>query len=285
MVNTENAEFQIVQALKLSRSKRAALGEIFIEGTESVKMAVRAGLEITRFIIAASKARPPLYDSAPGPGLSRWARELIRASPGVRTLEMADALYKKLCDRADPPELLVTARKKTLNLADLNLGAEPFILLFDRPSDRGNLGSAIRSFNSFGGDALFILGHGVDPWDPKVIRASLGSIFFTPVVLLRSNGELDGFIAEQKKLNAMRVWGTDSGGAVSLSQAPLKRPLLLAIGNEARGISAALKRLCDGIISIPLMGDVNSLNAACAASVCMWELYRRSGAGPGEPEP
>ncbi|MDR3148123.1 MAG: RNA methyltransferase, partial [Treponema sp.] len=75
----------------------------------------------------------------------------------------------------------------------------------------------------------------------------------------------------------LRVWGTDSGGSIPLSQAPLERPLLLVIGNEAKGMSAALTRICDGIISIPLSGAVNSLNAACAASVCMWELYRRSG--------
>ncbi|MDR0668748.1 MAG: RNA methyltransferase [Treponema sp.] len=274
MIHTEDAEFQIVQALKCSRTKRAALGEIFIEGTESVKMAVKAGLEITRIVTAASKFRSPVH--APPAGLSQWARDLIRTKPGARLLEMADGLYKNLCDRQEPPELLVTARRRTRALADLKLGANPFILLFDRPSDMGNLGSVIRSFNSFGGDALFILGHGVDPWDPKVIRASLGSVFFTPVLSLRSNGELDGFIAEQKKLNALRVWGTDSGGAVPLSRAPLERPLLLVIGNEARGMSAALKQICDGIINIPLVGNVNSLNVACAASVCMWELYRRS---------
>ncbi|MDR2136422.1 MAG: RNA methyltransferase [Treponema sp.] len=281
MINAENAEFQIVQALRLSRTKRAALGEVFIEGTESVKMAVRAGLEITRIIIPASRARATACGSGSRAGLSQWACDLIRA--GARVLEMADGLYAKLCERRDLPEILVTAKRTTLTLADLNLGAKPFVLLFDRPSDMGNLGSVIRSFNSFGGDALLILGHGVDPWDPKVIRASLGSVFFTPVVPLRSNGELGGFIAEQKKLNAMRVWGTDSGGAIPLSQAPLERPLLLAIGNEAKGISAALKQICDGIVSIPLAGDVNSLNAACAASVCMWELCRRSGAPPAAP--
>ncbi|MDR1025583.1 MAG: RNA methyltransferase [Treponema sp.] len=282
MVDTENAEFQVVQALKLSRAKRSALGEIFIEGTESIKMAVRAGLEITRIIVAASRVRTgrrsvlPVRESAPRQGLSQWARDLIRSCPGAGVLELADDLYEKLCDRTDPPEMLVTAKRRLSALADLRLREDPFILLFDRPSDMGNLGSVIRSFNSFGGDALLILGHGVDPWNPKVIRASMGSVFFTPVVPLQSNGELGGFIAEQKARNGMRVWGTDSGGAVPLSQAPLERPLLLIIGNEARGMSAALKQLCDGVTGIPLAGDVNSLNAACAASIVMWELQRRS---------
>jgi TrmH family RNA methyltransferase len=279
MIHTENAEFQIVQALKLSRAKRNAASEVFIEGTESIKMAARAGLEFTRIIAAASRIRPPARASPSPSGFSRWAGDLIAANPGARLLEMADSLYEKLCERGEPSELLVTARRKTPGLEDLDLGARPFILLFDRPSDRGNLGALIRSFNSFGGDALLILGHGVDPWDPKVIRASLGSVFFTPLALLRSTGELEGFIEKQRALNGLRVWGTDSGGALPLGQAPLERPLLLIVGNEARGMSVALRGLCDGIVSIPLLGDVNSLNAACAASICIWEVYRRSGKG------
>jgi TrmH family RNA methyltransferase len=267
-VTTENGEFQVIQALKLSRSKRAERGEIFIEGIQAVKMAVKAGLELTRIIFAGSGA----------PELSPWGRDLIRGNPGARVLAAAAPLYRKLCGRLEPLEMLVTARKKAAGLGRLNLPQDPFILLFDRPSDAGNLGSTIRSLNAFGGDALLILGHGVDPWDPKVIRSSLGSVFFTPVVSLESNRELEDFITEQKGRNGLRVWGTDSAGGVPPAAAALRRPLLLAVGNEAKGISAALKQLCDGIVSIPLLGEVDSLNAACAASICMWELRRRSGA-------
>jgi TrmH family RNA methyltransferase len=275
MIDSENAEFQIIQALKRSRSKRAERGEIFIEGIEALKMALRAGLEITRIITAASKLRGPA-PAGSAPGLSQWARELIRGNPGTRVLELADPLYAKLCDRSEPLELLATAKVKPLCLGELRLPEKPLILLFDRPGDTGNLGSAIRSVNALGGDALFILGHGVDPWDPKVIRASLGAVFFTPVVPLGSNGELEGFIAEQKRRNGLRVWGTDSEGAVPLDKAALGRPLLLITGNEARGMSVALKQLCDGIVRIPLSGAVNSLNAACAAGICLWEACRPS---------
>jgi TrmH family RNA methyltransferase len=271
LINTENAEFQIIQALKLSRSKRAERGEIFIEGIEAVKMAVKAGVEITRIITAGPRVRGL---DAPRRGLSQWARDLIRGNPGAEVLEMADPLYKKLCSRSEPLELLATAKVKPLGLEELILPESPLILLFDRPSDTGNLGSTIRSVNALGGDALFILGRGVDPWDPKVIRSSLGAVFFTPVVPLRSNGELGGFIAEQKGRNGLRVWGTDSKGAVPLDKAALRRPLLLIIGNEAKGMSAALKQLCDGIVNIPLVGNVNSLNAACAAGICLWEACR-----------
>ncbi|MDR0642505.1 MAG: RNA methyltransferase [Treponema sp.] len=274
IISSENAEFQIIQAIKQSRSKRAETGEIFIEGIEAVKMAVRAKLEITRIIVAASRIQTG--GSASRPNLSRWARDLISGKPQARVLEMADPLYEKLCDRSEPLEILVTAKMGLASLGELRLPEKPCILLFDRPSDTGNLGSTLRSINALGGDAFFILGHGVDPWDPKVIRSSLGAVFFTPIVSLRSNEELGGFIAEQKKRNGLRVWGTDSGGAVPLNKAGLCRPLLLIIGNEAKGMSVALKQFCDGITGIPLSGDVNSLNAACAAGICLWEVYRNS---------
>jgi TrmH family RNA methyltransferase len=278
-ISTENAEFQIVQSLKLNRTKRAGLGEIFIEGIESIKQALRAKLEITRIIITSAK------------NLSQWGQDIIRSNPAARVLELSRPLYEALCDRAEPSEMLVTAKQRPLTLGELGwvpsggaatpvvparpfLSANPFFLLFDRPSDTGNLGSVIRSFNSFGGDALFILGHGVDIYDPKVIRASLGSVFFTPIIPLQSNEELNSFIADQKTRNNLKVWGTDSTGTVSLTSAPLDRPLLLIIGNEAKGISVALKQLCDGIVSIPLLGEVNSLNVASAASIFMWEVFR-----------
>lgn len=273
-ISSENAEFQIIQAIKLSRSKRAETGEIFIEGIEAIKMAIRAGLEITRIIVAASRIQAG--SSGSRPGLSRWARDLIRSKPQARVLEITDPLYEKLCDRSEPLEILVTAKTKLIGLGELKLPEKPCILLFDRPSDTGNLGSSIRSINALGGDAFFILGHGVDPWDPKVIRSSLGAVFFTPIVPLRSNEELGGFIADQKKRNGLRVWGTDSGGATPLDEAELCRPLLLIIGNETKGMSIALKQFCDGIVGIPLSGDVNSLNAACAAGICLWEVCRRS---------
>jgi TrmH family RNA methyltransferase len=264
-VNTEDAEFQIIQSLKLNRTKRAALGEIFIEGIEPIKQALKAKLEITRIITGDAK------------GLSGWGRDLVRSNTTAKVLEMTGPLYEKLCDRANPSELLVTAKRRSLALEDLRQAwpEKPFILLFDRPGDTGNLGSVIRSFNSFGGDALFILGHGVDIYDPKVIRSSLGSVFFTPIALLRSNEELNSFIADQKTRNGLKVWGTDSTGTIPLTQAALALPLLLIIGNEAKGMSVALKQLCDGIIGIPLSGEVNSLNAASAASICMWEVFRQ----------
>ena len=263
LVSSENAEFQIIESLKTSRSKRSRHNEIFIEGIESIKQVLKSGLEITR-IITTDK-------------ISSWAHDIIGKigiNNEIKIIEMTETLYAKLCDKNVPSEMLVTAKMPKLTLSTLKLPEYPFIIVMDRSSDTGNLGSIIRSANSFGVDAVLLAGHGVDPWDPKTIRASLGSIFFTVPVQAESMEELAEFVRKFRIKNHLYIWGTDSLGSVPLNSVTLKRPLMLILGNEAKGISQSLKSLCDGILSIPLSGNVNSLNIAGAAGIFMWEVLK-----------
>lgn len=263
-ISTENAEFQIIQALKLNRTKRHKAKEIFIEGIESIKQAVSAGLEITRIIT-------PDADK-----LSSWSKDLIHSNRQSKIISMSFDLYKSICDKDEPSEIVITAKVQALGIKDLNLPSKPFVLVFDRPSDYGNLGSLIRSANSFGVDAVLITGHSVDMYDPKVIRSSLGSIFHTKVVAVESMQEFEAWVAEQKKVNNISLVGTDSTGDASLLTHKLTRPVAIVLGNEAKGMSVALKNLCDVVISIPLIGEVNSLNVACAGSIILWDVYKNS---------
>ncbi|MCL4274174.1 MAG: hypothetical protein KJZ77_09915 [Anaerolineales bacterium] len=264
LVRTRNSEYQIIQALKLNRLKRHKSSEVFVEGIESIKQAVNAGLEITRIII---------YDET---RLSNWGKHLIRDC-NAQLLEMPFELYKELCDRDEPSEMLITVKAAPMRLRELSLPEKPFILIFDRPSDHGNLGSLIRSANSFEVDAIFVIGHAIDIFDPKVIRASLGSIFHSKIINIQSMQELERWMEEQKQRNNISLVGTDSAGDVSLKDHGLSKPIALVLGNEAKGMSVALKNMCDLIISIPLSGAVNSLNVACAGSILMWDVYKNSG--------
>jgi TrmH family RNA methyltransferase len=271
-INTENDEYQIIEALKLNRTKRAKAGEVFIEGIEAIKQATATPATTT----AVEKIKLTRIVYSEKTILSGWATGLIAAHPDAAVIAAADDLYHKLCDRQEPSEILATAKIRRLRLNDLPPFKEPFIILFDRPGDTGNLGSVIRSANSFGADALLILGHGADAYDPKTIRASLGSVFHTRIAQLESMDELEAFIAAERARSGMKVIGTDSKGVRPLDGERLQRTLLLALGNEAKGLSVALKSLCDGIVRIPLAGDVNSLNVASAAGIFMWEIYRNS---------
>jgi TrmH family RNA methyltransferase len=263
IINTENSEYQIIQSLKSNRNKRNKLKEIFIEGIECIKQAINANLEITRIIV---------NDMG---NLSNWGKDVIGKYDEAKIIEMSEELYSKLADKAEPSEMLVTAKVKTNTVEDIS-PENPFILLFDRPSDYGNLGSIIRSANAFNVDGIFIIGHGIDIYESKVIRASLGSIFFTKIAIIESMEKLKEYIEMQKKKNNMKIIGTDSSGTLSVNDYKLARPLMVIIGNEAKGISVGLKEVCDSIIKIPMNGNVNSLNVSCAASIIMWEVFKNN---------
>lgn len=263
-ISTENAEYQIIQALKLNRTKRHQLKEVFIEGIESIKQAVSAESEITRIITVDIDK------------LSSWSKDLIRKNQKTKVIEMSLDLYKSLCDKEEPSEILVTVKVEFITLNELKLSSNPFLLIFDRPSDFGNLGSIIRSANAFGVDAVFIMGHSVDIYDPKVIRSSLGSVFHSKIVLIQSIQDFEHWITTQKQKSHLRIVGSDSSGNTSLLTHPLTRPIAIVLGNEAKGMSLALKSLCDDMVSIPLSGVVNSLNVANAGSILLWDVYKNS---------
>jgi 23S rRNA (uridine2479-2'-O)-methyltransferase len=173
----------------------------------------------------------------------------------------------------NPSEMLLTAKIKQNEINDIN-PENPFIIVFDRPSDYGNLGSIIRSANAFNVDGIFIIGHGIDIYESKVIRSSLGSIFFVKIVTIKSTKVLLDYIRAQKEKNNMEIIGTDSNGTESLKDCKINKPIMIIIGNEATGMSIRLKEICDKIIRIPMEGNINSLNVSCAASIIMWEIYK-----------
>jgi len=265
-ISAENAEFQIIRSLKLSREKRNKHNEIFIEGIECIKQAIASHIEITRIITADTE------------NLSDWGKGLIDKNENARVIEMPERLYGSLCDKTVPSELVVTAGIKRQSLGDISPD-NPFFVVFDRPSDYGNLGTTVRSANAFCVDGILIVGHGIDVYESRVIRASMGSVFSTNIVCVESMDTLTEYIENQKTKNNMLVIGTDSKGEASLAAVKIKRPVMVIIGNEAKGMSVKLKDLCDKIIKIPMGGKVNSLNVSCAASIVMWEVFKNSECG------
>lgn len=263
-ISAANAEYQIIESLKTNRSKRFKHKEIFIEGIEPIKQAILAKMEISRIIFTDMER------------LSGWAKQLIAACSNSKIIEMSDNLYKNLSDRHEPTEIIVTVKVKSLTLENAIFREKPFVLICDRPSDHGNFGSIIRSANSFNVDAVFIIGHGIDYYDPKVIRSSLGSIFHTQVIIIESMEQLNAWVRHQKINSNIKVIGTDSTGTVSLLDDTLKVPIALILGNEAKGMSVALKETCDYITKIPISGNVNSLNISCACSIFLWDIYKNS---------
>lgn len=261
-IERENATYQILEALKSNRQKRTKRGEIFVESVASINAAVQSGLTATWIACAGSRK------------LSGWARDTIDRLRPDSLLQLSDRLMERVSNRGNPSEIVAVMPRPSCSLSDIApTGTNALYMILDRPSNAGNLGSIMRSADAFGVDGLITCGHGVDLYDPQVIRASLGAVFHLPLAHEPSSSVLIEWL-ESLKLEAdnLSVIGTDSAGQFSLRETELLRPLVLLFGNEATGLSQALSRVVDRIVAIPITGTVNSLNLASAASIFLYSV-------------
>ena len=265
-IEKKNSLFQVLYALKTNRSKRSELNELFIEGTAGIKAAAQGKKRFRRFVFRD-------YNT-----LSDWARGLIEDRPEAQSISLKHALYEELSDKEEPSELIATVEKETLLIDEARLSEGPLVLVLDRPSNHGNLGAMVRSANAFGVELIIILGHGVDPFDPAVIRASRGSVFHTPICQEPSHASFVAWLARLRTgYPDTVVLGTDSRAERVLSgSSRFARPAVVLMGNESKGLSVRLREAVDEMVSIPMQGQVDSLNVACAASIILFELSNQA---------
>ncbi len=144
------------------------------------------------------------------------------------------------------------------------------VLALEELQDPGNVGTVLRTADAFGVDLVVLLEGCADLYAPKTVRASMGAVFRQAAVRM----DAEAFISFCREKN-LPLWGaalTDT--ARDLRSLPLD-PAAVLIGSEGHGVSRALLRACDGEISIPMSGEAESLNAAVAAAIVMWEMQRR----------
>jgi TrmH family RNA methyltransferase len=201
--------------------------------------------------------------------LSGWARGVLdRADPSAERVALAGPLLAELGEKDEAvPELVAVA---ALPADDLGRISGSLVVLFDRPTSPGNIGTLIRSADAFGATGVIISGHGADPYDPRAVRASAGSLFGPPVVRVPGPREVLDWTAQRYRLIA-----TDEHGDVDISTADLTGPVILLIGNETNGLAATWRDACDLTVRIPITGTASSLNAAGAATAALYEYSRQ----------
>jgi len=270
-VYSRNADFQLLASLKSNRTRRLREGILWVEGVRNINIAIDRGWRV----------RSMLY--TPDKPLSHWAQERLRTTPTQVNYQVSEPLLAELSDRDEGSELLALVEMRDFSPAllpqkDTPEKPAPLLALVDRPANRGNLGTIIRSCDALGVDALVVTGHGVDLYDPETVVATMGSFFALPTVRLESAAEVDGWIASLRAhYTNFQVVGTSAHGDAPLDAIDLTRPTLLLIGNETSGLSHRLTELCDRMATIPMMetSAASSLNIACAATVLFYEAQRQ----------
>ena len=187
-----------------------------------------------------------------------------------------DKTFAVAADTQTPQGVLAVCNKPNTKLTNEKLSEllqtnNPLFLLLENTQDPGNLGTAIRTADAAGVTAIFISQGSVDVFNPKVMRSAAGSVFnlpfFTETDIL--------FIIDKLKSNRIKVYAASLEGAVSLYSLNLTAGCAFVIGNEARGLKTETVKQCNAAVKIPIKGKAESLNAAIAGGVLLYEAVRQ----------
>ena len=182
----------------------------------------------------------------------------------------SDAVIEQMADTVTPQGVVAVARYLDVTVDEVLATGASHLVVLHEVKDPGNVGNIIRTADAAGVDAVIVTADSVDVFNPKVVRATTGSIFHIPVVM---GVELVPTI-ESLKGAGVRIFAADADGT-SLgqvrSEGGLSAPLAWLFGNEAHGLSPEDELLADTTVSVPMFGQAESLSLQTAAAICIYE--------------
>jgi len=251
ITSSQNSKIKLVRALLGRAKERREANAFVVEGVRLIGEAVNSNWEF-RFV---------LYDET----LSERGKSQVESlkSRGVDVEMISESLMKSLSETETPQGILAVLEFKQLPLTN----SLDFVLIPDQIRDPGNLGTLLRSAAATGVHTVLLPPETTDAFAPKVIRSGMGAHFRLPIhsvtweeIKTQTKG-LQIYLAD---MNGQSCWETD-----------LRQPLALIVGGEAEGASEEARKLATQKISIPMTGNVESLNAGVAGSVLMFEVVRQ----------
>jgi TrmH family RNA methyltransferase len=264
---SQRIPFRIVQSRQNRRVKelrasflpgsRSETGVVGIEGEHLLSEALRSGVEIAAVFFRSG-------DEA--------LLEDVALPANVEVIELPPEVFGSAVTTESPQGIAALVRPRAFSLEDVfgDLGRPPLILVAAGLQDPGNFGTLVRSAEAFGATGVVALRGTVSLWNPKTLRASSGSAFRLPVVAARDE-ELFAALHSAR----VRVSAAAAEHGIAAAETNLTGAVAILIGSEGQGLPKALVERADGGISIPCPGPVESLNAAVAASILLYEAARQ----------
>lgn len=183
-----------------------------------------------------------------------------------------DAIFADMSDTKTPQGVLAIAAQYRYSLEDLlPKNRKPMLLILDRIQDPGNLGTMLRTGEAAGITGVIMSQDTVDLYNPKVIRSTMGSLYRVPFYVAEDLGA----VIDQLKERGIALYAAHLQGKKNYDQCDYRKGCGFMIGNESNGLSEEIAARADTYIRIPMAGKVESLNAAAAATVLMFEAARQ----------
>ena len=252
-----NQQIIYARSVRDEASVRRSDGVCFAEGLRLCRDALQAGLIRTAFVTEEFVGKEP---------------EFVRAlEQTCNVIGVSGAAARSLADTRNPQGVFCVCDVSGLRRSAEEIAAGKNFLCLDRVCDPGNMGTVLRTAEAFGVDTVLIGGGCCDVFSPKVLLASMGACF-----------RVGAYVAENLAQQIARLSGEGvtfyaamlSDTAADLRKLKAQQPFGVVIGNEANGVCDEVSALCEAVI-IPMSGGAESLNAAGAATIFLWELFGR----------
>jgi TrmH family RNA methyltransferase len=257
--STANPLAKRVRALA-GRKERRASGSFLVEGIQPVWQAFEAGADIEVLLVA-----PELIAGTAAPKLVS-----AREAAGTPVARLTPELFERLSDRRRASGLAAIVRARTDSLARLAVGGDSLFVVLHEVHNPGNLGTIIRTAASADAQAVVLLGHSADPHSPESVRASMGAIFAVPIVQLSDPTTFFDWAAAHR----LPVVGTSPSADDNHWAVDYPLPAALLVGNEQQGLPAEARARAEILVRIPMVGTAESLNAAIATAIMLYEMRR-----------
>lgn len=254
ITSTSNPLIKQVRSLRQKKS-RVENKTFLVEGIHHVGEVMQAGWEVDVILYA-----PDLLTS-------EFAKNLLKQISNIKLQTVSVEVLESLADKENPQGILAVVKQKEFVFDDVKNIKNAVALV--SPQDPGNVGTILRTMDAINVDALFLLDGGVELYHPTVIRASMGTIFWKPII----QTSFDEFAKWSKQKNIQLI-GTSAKADVNYHTLIPKAPWLLILGNEQKGLTKDQVSVCDVTVSIPMQGRVSSLNLSVAAGVLLYQFTK-----------
>lgn len=257
-------------AVKRRPASRGLAGPVTLEGKWMIEQALAAGVKLQAVFVCLA-----LLQTAEGLVLARQAVSL-----GAEGYEVSEKVLSRLADREHPDGIAALGRVRPRTLADIRAGRRTRVVVADGWDLPGNLGTLIRCADGAGASGVLVVEPGFGLNHPLVVRASMGAALTMPVVAV------GGPAARQwLREHGFRIVAAHPAGRRSYRRVDYRGPLAIVVGSERRGLAQEWLAAADSIAAIPMLGSCDSLNAAVAGALLLYEVLAQDSLNPDNADP
>lgn len=254
-----------IRKLQRDRLYRDRHRLFFVEGVRNFVAAIDEGFSVETLLYSERLLTAPLP--------RKFVRQLKRAGVPFARVSPEEFRSVSRAEHASGVAAILHQRVKTLEQIGLNRFACWTVL--SQVQSLGNFGSLLRTSSAIGADGIILLGPHIDPYEPVVVRATMGALF--KQTLVRTNLERFRHCIQK---NNVAVIGASPDGLIDYDQVRYSRPTALLLGHERSGLTDEQRSLCQQIVRIPMVGGADSLNLAVAGSLLLYAVFRSTVRAP-----